>query len=76
MTKLLTEAFRKVSALPEDGQDALAALVLAEITSENKWDSLLSHAPDRLREMALVAVAEDLRGDTEEMKPDRDFPKN
>lgn len=37
MTGLLERAFAKAATLPEAEQDALAALILAEIESEQRW---------------------------------------
>ena len=37
MTSLLQEAVQKAMALPEEQQNALAAIVLQEIESEQRW---------------------------------------
>jgi hypothetical protein len=60
MTKLLEKAFDKASALPESAQDALAAIVLQEIESEERWDELLAHpeSTDLLSRMADEALVE------------------
>ncbi len=51
-TKLLAEAFERVSALPEPDQDRIAARLLAEFESDDaQWDETLS-SPDSLRFLA------------------------
>ena len=36
MTKLLEQAFKQVAALPESEQDAVAAIVMEELASEQR----------------------------------------
>lgn len=38
MTRLLKKAFEAASKLPEEEQNALAALILEEVDSDNVWD--------------------------------------
>jgi hypothetical protein len=60
MTKLLEKAFAEASKLPEPAQDALAAIVLREIESEERWDELFARpgSADVLSRMADEALAE------------------
>ena len=51
MTRLLEEAFHKASALPESEQDALAALILADLEDERRWDEALASSQDLLAEL-------------------------
>jgi hypothetical protein len=66
MTKLLEEAFTKVSQLPEKEQDAVASLVLEELASEAKWDELFASSQDTLEALAQEALAEYGAGETKE----------
>ncbi|MFV2006461.1 MAG: hypothetical protein ACC667_03400 [Longimicrobiales bacterium] len=56
MTKLLEEAMQRVAELPENEQDAVAALVLAELESEDRWDKLFTESQDGLAELAAEAA--------------------
>jgi hypothetical protein len=60
MTGLLEQAFSKASQLSEEGQDAIAALILREIESEERWDELFSRpeSAELLSRMADKAVAD------------------
>jgi len=39
MTKLLEKAFEEASKLPEEDQDALAEMLLVDLSSEERWIS-------------------------------------
>lgn len=64
MTSLLKKAFRKAEQLPEDQQDALAAALLEELDSEDRWRQLLEKSPDALAAFANEALAERRAGKT------------
>ncbi len=70
MTKLLEKAFAKVSKLPEQDQDAIAEIVLAEIASEQRWSNLFSNSQDLLAELAEEALAEHKAGKTQLLECD------
>lgn len=55
MTLTLRAAIAQAEALPESDQDALAALLLAEIESEARWDELFSR-PESERLLARMAA--------------------
>ncbi len=38
MTSLLEHAVKKVAALPDNEQDAIAALILEALEDETRWD--------------------------------------
>ena len=42
MTELLQQAFDKAAELPEERQDTIARILLAEMESERRWDELFS----------------------------------
>ncbi len=70
MTQLLQKAFAEVSRLPEDEQDAIAAIVLAELSSERRWNELFEKSQDVLEELAEEALAEHRTGKTKRLDPD------
>lgn len=70
MTRLLEEAFDKASNLPEEDQDAVAALILEEIESERRWDELFAKSQDKLAELGQEALREHREGNTERLDPE------
>ena len=64
MTQLLEKALREVQKLPPSEQDAVAAIVLEELASEQKWAELLAKSQDALAPMAEEALAEYHAGKT------------
>jgi hypothetical protein len=64
MTTLLKKAFDKVSKLPQSEQEAIAALILDEIASEQKWDELFAKSQDKLSQLADEALEEFKKGKT------------
>ena len=58
MTQLLDQALMQAAKLPESEQDALAAILLAEIASEQKWASSFAESQDLLARLADDALAE------------------
>jgi len=64
MTELLEQAFSKVSELPEQEQNAIAEIVLAELASEERWNALFADSEDLLTELAEEALAEHAAGKT------------
>lgn len=70
MTRLLEEAFDKASNLPEEDQDAVAALILEEIESERRWDELFAKSQDKLAELGQEALREHREDKTERLDPE------
>jgi hypothetical protein len=70
LTRRFEEAIAKAAALPPQEQDALAALLLAEIEDEQRWEELLSDSrtPGLVQRLAAEAVAEDEAGLTEPLE--------
>jgi hypothetical protein len=64
MTKHLAEAFAKVSKLPDDEQDALAAILLEELASERRWTEAFAKSQDVLSRLADEALIEFKEGKT------------
>jgi hypothetical protein len=71
MTKLLEEAFAEASKLPEQEQDALAAVILEELASERRWDQAFADSADLLAQLADQALAEHRAGKTHVLDPER-----
>ena len=71
-TKLLQHAFDKAAELPQDKQEALAHIILAEMESNLIWDELLS-SPESdafLERMAAEALEAHRVGLTKPLIPD------
>ena len=58
MTQLLEKALRQVAKLPASEQDALAAIVLEELASEQRWSESFAKSQDLLANLAEEALAE------------------
>lgn len=58
MTKLLERAMEQVSKLPASDQDAVAAIVLEELASEQRWSESFAKSQDALAKLAEQALAE------------------
>ena len=63
MTKLLNEALERVSALPDDEQDAIASIILEEIKDEARWRASFAKSQEALARLADQARPEIARGD-------------
>jgi hypothetical protein len=70
MTYLLEKAVAQAKQLPKEQQDAIAALILAEIEDEARWDAAFARSHDVLERLAAEAEEEDRQGITEELDPD------
>jgi hypothetical protein len=56
MTQALAAAIASAAKLPPQEQDALAALLVAEMESEERWGDLFSHSQGLLAELAQQAL--------------------
>ena len=63
MTKLEV-AFAEAAKLPQAEQESLASWILAELSSEKRWDELSARYPDALSQLADQALAEHRAGKT------------
>ena len=64
MSSLLEKALKKMGALPQDEQDAIASQILASLADEEAWKRRFAEKRDVIRRMALEALHEDERGET------------
>lgn len=56
MTQALSTAVATAAQLPEEEQDALAAILLEEMESEERWSALFADSPNLLERMANEAI--------------------
>ena len=64
MTSLLEKALSEVSKPPPDEQDAVAAILLEELASEQRWTKSFADSQDALAKMAEEALVEYRAGRT------------
>lgn len=64
MTGLLEKALRRIEALSEQEQDAVASQILETLDDEEAWASSFRENPEKLRAMAQKAIEEHRRGET------------
>ncbi|TAK96467.1 MAG: hypothetical protein EPO07_14495 [Verrucomicrobia bacterium] len=76
MTALLEKAIQQVSQLSEREQEAVAALILDEISSEQRWDAQFAGSQDALAHLADEALAEFNEGKTRPFEKDTDLSHN
>lgn len=67
MTEILDKAFRRASALPPDEQDAVGEWLLSELEFESRWAELFAGSQGALSKLALEALEEHRRGETEDL---------
>lgn len=58
MTELLEKALTEVAKLPASEQDALVAILLADLASEQRWADSFARSQDALAELAIEALNE------------------
>jgi hypothetical protein len=71
MSKLLEQAIEEAHKLPESDQEAIGALLLAEIESERRWDELFAKPSTAIERMADQALEEHRAGKTIPLDPDK-----
>ena len=64
MTELLQKAFEAASKLPKEEQDALAAVLMEELTSEARWTEAFAKSQDLLGRLAEETRTEYRQGKT------------
>jgi hypothetical protein len=70
MTNLLDEAYAVAKELPEEEQEAIGALLLAEIDADRRWDELFAQPSEVIERMADRALENHRQGRTEPLDPD------
>lgn len=64
MTGLLEEALRRIEALSQEEQDAVASQILETLDDEEAWARSFRENPEKLRLLAQEALEEHRRGET------------
>ena len=64
VTKLLEQAFSQLEKLPASEQDAVAAIVIDERASEQRWAESFAKSQDVLAKLGEKALAEHVAGRT------------
>jgi hypothetical protein len=67
VTDLLEKALNEVKKLPPSEQDAVAAILLEELASEQRWSDSFARSQDALEKLAQEALAEHRAGKTKPM---------
>ena len=67
MTELLEKAFEEAESLSEEEQDAFAAFILNEISSEHRWKEHLENSQYDLESLTEGALEEFTSGESEEL---------
>jgi hypothetical protein len=72
MTQLMEQAIERASRLSEDEQNAIAAIILREIESDERWDELFARpaSVDLLSRMADEAMSEVKSGRVQKLNLD------
>ena len=65
MTQLLEKAILEIKKLSNDEQDAIAAVLMAELESERQWERAFDSTAEQLSSFADEALAEYREGKTE-----------
>jgi len=63
MTELLEQAFSQASRLPSEQQNAVAALLLKEMESEQRWTESFARSQEALSKLSDEALMEFARGE-------------
>ena len=71
MTQLLEKAISEIKKLPDDEQNAIAAVIMAELESEQEWDNAFERSHDVLGRLAEEALQEYRADKTEPLDHDR-----
>ena len=64
MTQLLKKALSQVAKLPASEQDAVAAIVMEELASEQRWTDSFAKSQDLLAKLAEKALIDHAAGRT------------
>lgn len=62
MTQLLEQALTEIKKLPESEQDAIASLILDELSDERRWQESFARSQDQLARLA-AKVRQDIHYD-------------
>ena len=71
MTQSLERAISEIKMLPDQEQDAIAAVILAELESDRQWDHAFANSRAELEQLAEEALEEYRAGRPEPLDPER-----
>jgi hypothetical protein len=71
MTKALQEAIERLKQVPEDRQDALAALLLHELEEDERWARSTAAHSEKLQGFVRDVLEANRRGECEPLDPDQ-----
>ena len=71
MTTALEKVIERLQQMPEDRQDALAALLLHEIDEDERWMQSTASNQEKLRGLVNDVLNADRRGECEPLDPDQ-----
>jgi hypothetical protein len=69
MTHLLERAVSELVKLPDDEQDAMAAILIEELAAEKRWTESFAKSQDKLAELAEDARRDLHAGRTTPLEP-------
>jgi len=69
VTKLLQEAYDRLTSLDDSDQDAIARIILDELEDDRKWQSAFERSSSALSRLGAEAVAEHRAGLTQVLNP-------
>jgi len=61
MTELLQQAINQVSKLPDELQDSIASIVLAELEDEQKWQAQFASTTDSQWDNLAAMIRQDIK---------------
>jgi hypothetical protein len=56
MSQLLDQAVERIRKLSDADQEAIAAIILAEIEDDRRWEESFARSPDKLKALAERAI--------------------
>ena len=71
MTQSLEKAILEIKKLPDEEQDAIAAVIMAELESERQWDNAFENSRAELDQLAEEALKEYSDNKTEPLDPEQ-----
>ena len=71
MTQSLEKAILEIKKLPDEEQDAIAAVIMAELESERQWDNAFENSRADLDQLAEEALKEYSDNKTELLDPEQ-----
>ena len=71
MTQSLEKAILEIRKLPDEEQDAIAAVIMAELKSERQWDNAFENSRAELDQLAEEALKEYSDNKTEPLDPEQ-----